>query len=129
MTPMLVTERRLVAAVSSFAPQDGAAEKEDEVLSVWLTRLESCLEAHPLKTASGLREFHPVGRETQRAAETISTSRSAWERRWRDLEPSRRLAKSFENQVMLLVFGKLNAGKSSLCNFLADRFRAHGQSV
>ena len=30
---------------------------------------------------------------------------------------------------MLLVFGKFNAGKSSLCNFLASRFAAQGRAV
>lgn len=30
---------------------------------------------------------------------------------------------------MILVFGKVNAGKSSFCNFVAERFAANGEAV
>jgi len=39
------------------------------------------------------------------------------------------LAEAFDDKVMLLIFGKFNAGKSSLCNLLADNFRLQQQSV
>lgn len=54
---------------------------------------------------------------------------NTWDARWAELSPAQSLADTFENKVMLLIFGKFNAGKSSLCNLLADCFRQHGQSV
>ncbi|GEM_PF-4467606 len=42
-----------------------------------------------------------------------------WARQWDLLVPARALAAQFEGQCVLLVFGKFNAGKSSLCNYLA----------
>lgn len=42
-----------------------------------------------------------------------------WARQWDLLAPARALAAQFEGHCVLLVFGKFNAGKSSLCNYLA----------
>ncbi|WP_350029820.1 hypothetical protein [Caballeronia sp. INDeC2] len=34
-----------------------------------------------------------------------------------------------DGEPIVTVIGKFNAGKSSLCNLLADRFAAHGKTV
>ena len=59
----------------------------------------------------------------------LRASQAAWTARWAALQPARTLAARFDDKAMLLVFGKFNAGKSSLCNFLAERFAAHGGPV
>lgn len=53
----------------------------------------------------------------------------AWPRQWAQLAPAQQLADVFDDKVLLLVFGKVNAGKSSLCNFLAERFAAQDEPV
>ncbi|SEM53156.1 50S ribosome-binding GTPase [Pseudoxanthomonas sp. GM95] len=52
-----------------------------------------------------------------------------WQHQWDRLTAARLLAEAFDDTCMLLVFGKFNAGKSSLCNFLADQARAQGAAV
>ncbi|SNX47001.1 50S ribosome-binding GTPase, partial [Acinetobacter puyangensis] len=52
-----------------------------------------------------------------------------WEIKWTELGAAQSLADAFGDKVMLLVFGKFNAGKSSLCNLLAECFRTQGQVV
>ncbi|OUY06208.1 dynamin family protein [Acinetobacter populi] len=52
-----------------------------------------------------------------------------WEIKWTELSATQSLADAFTDKVMLLVFGKFNAGKSSLCNLLAECFRLQGQTV
>jgi hypothetical protein len=53
----------------------------------------------------------------------------AWMQQWSSLEAAQHLADYFDDQALLLVFGKFNAGKSSFCNFLAERFAAHNRNV
>ncbi|MFT4021425.1 MAG: 50S ribosome-binding GTPase, partial [Acinetobacter sp.] len=45
------------------------------------------------------------------------------------LNPAQVLDSTFKEKVILLMFGKFNAGKSSLCNILADCFLHHQQQV
>jgi predicted GTPase len=53
----------------------------------------------------------------------------AWTREWVSLEPAQALAETFDDKILLLVFGKFNAGKSSFCNLIADRFASYGKAV
>lgn len=46
--------------------------------------------------------------------------------RWQDGELARKLSESLSDRLVLLVYGKVNAGKSSLMNFIIDRATAHG---
>lgn len=52
-----------------------------------------------------------------------------WEVKWSELAAAQSVADAFSDKVMLLVFGKFNAGKSSLCNLLAECFDRQGQDV
>ncbi|WP_429299029.1 dynamin family protein [Paraburkholderia sp. GAS199] len=45
------------------------------------------------------------------------------------LHEAESLADSLDSKIILLVFGKFNAGKSSFCNFIAERFAAYGEAV
>ncbi|WP_200242143.1 GTPase [Lamprobacter modestohalophilus] len=45
---------------------------------------------------------------------------------WKDGELGRQFSASKSDQLILLIYGKVNAGKSTLLNFLVERFAAHG---
>lgn len=51
------------------------------------------------------------------------------EQAYQQLASAQNLGEAFEQKVILLLFGKFNAGKSSLCNVLADCFRQAKQTV
>lgn len=53
----------------------------------------------------------------------------SWDAKLDALKPAQSLTATFIDKVMLLIFGKFNAGKSSLCNILADCFRKQQQVV
>lgn len=59
----------------------------------------------------------------------LTTHVSNWDTEWHTFSAAQSVAEVFHDRVMLLVFGKFNAGKSSLCNLLAECFRSHGQTV
>lgn len=52
-----------------------------------------------------------------------------WDVKWSELAAAQSVADAFSDKVILLVFGKFNAGKSSLCNLLAECFDRQGQDV
>ena len=47
-------------------------------------------------------------------------------RHWQDGELARKLSESLSDRLVLLIYGKVNAGKSSLMNFIVDRATAQG---
>ena len=98
-------------------------------LQAWLCELTQALSAHQIGVPASLRPAHALAQQAGKVNHLLATSAQAWAQQWEQLEPARQLAQSFEDSVMLLVFGKFNAGKSSLCNVLADRFAAHGKPV
>ncbi|MES1954164.1 GTPase [Salinisphaera hydrothermalis] len=62
-----------------------------------------------------------AGKEMERQiAATIKDSAQAWDAR----QATRELADLYADKVIFLVFGKVNAGKSSFCNYLASTFPA-----
>ncbi|ARU06713.1 hypothetical protein CCO03_07105 [Comamonas serinivorans] len=97
-------------------------------LDTWLARLTQGLAANRLQPP-GLHRDGELARQVQALNAWIDRQAQAWALQWDELAPAYDLSRRFDGAAMLLVFGKFNAGKSSLCNFLADRFAAQGRAV
>jgi predicted GTPase len=121
-------EQRFIAEVDEFEFIASNVEKILRCLEDWLTRLNSDLESNRL-TCTGLSKRNALAHEASSIDAILRESSQKWAQQWSHLEPAKALADSFDDKVLLLIFGKFNAGKSSLCNFLADRFAAHGKTV
>ncbi|EPF74482.1 dynamin family protein [Acinetobacter rudis] len=94
----------------------------------WRHRFAKQIQDSLLKTTGFIPETalsKQIGDFNQQIIAHIDT----WDAQWAELAPAQSLADAFENKVMFLIFGKFNAGKSSLCNLLADCFRLQGQAV
>ncbi|MFJ3056812.1 dynamin family protein [Herbaspirillum sp. NPDC087042] len=94
----------------------------------WLASLGQALEAGRIDSA-GLRPGSALALRIEAIHRELEEQQRHRQQQWQALAPARALAQHFEGKVMLLVFGKFNAGKSSLCNFLAARFARQGQAV
>jgi GTPase SAR1 family protein len=94
----------------------------------WQTGLRLALAQAGLATV-GLSGGSPLAQQAQCILADLATGEREQAARWASLAPAQALAGRFDDKVMLLVFGKFNAGKSSLCNFLAERFRQQGHKV
>lgn len=124
----LTHEQRFIADVDAF---EFIASELDTILHLledWLARLTSTLQLHRL-TSAGLAVHNPLAMHADAIDSLLRNSMPGWAQQWASLKPAQALAESFDDKVLLLVFGKFNAGKSSFCNFLADRFAAYGKSV
>lgn len=122
-------EQQLMAAADGSAPSQVDLTHAKQVLSEWLGQLTQALSTHPIKLSASLLPTHALALQASGINALLMNSAQGWAQAWEALEPARMLAQSFEDRVMLLVYGKFNAGKSSLCNLLADRFAAHGRPV
>lgn len=83
-------------------------------------------------TALNHKALQPTAFLTQQMSvlhHKITEQIQLWPIKWAELGEAQSLVDTFSDKVMLLVFGKFNAGKSSLCNLLAECFREQGQTV
>lgn len=117
-------------ASATAADQAALAQLHSRLLQLqaWQTALHQNL-GSTLAPVAGLQASHPMAQQAQAIDQQCQDLQTRWAQQWARLQPARSLAQDFEQRVILLVFGKFNAGKSSLCNFLAERFAAHGQAV
>jgi tRNA U34 5-carboxymethylaminomethyl modifying GTPase MnmE/TrmE len=122
-------ELRLIEAADGIELTQVDLTEMTQLLEDWLSALTRALADHRVQRPPSLRDAHVLVHEVNEINELLTTSASDWTRQWALLEPAKLLAQAFDDRVMLLVFGKFNAGKSSLCNLLAERFVAHGRAV
>lgn len=97
-------------------------------MQVWRDSFFQSLEQHELT----LTNFNPQGEIAQyilQIRDWQEHTKQASAIAYTQLSAAQDLMKHFEQRVMLLLFGKFNAGKSSLCNVIAECFRQHHQAV
>lgn len=121
-------EQRFVVEVDTFEFIARDVEQVLHSLDAWLANLGAGLRANRLACA-GLNEHSALAGRAEAINAVLHQRERAWSQQWANLEPAQALADSFDDKALLLVFGKFNAGKSSFCNFLADRFVEHGRAV
>lgn len=121
-------EKTFIKGLESFVfgSQDLSAEQQQ--LESWQTELEAFLQTHKFST-EGLTKKHPLTQVINQFSAQKEQYLPAWAQSKKDLTPALDLAKAFSDKLMFLVFGKFNAGKSSFCNLIADRFAFHKKQV
>jgi GTPase Era involved in 16S rRNA processing len=129
MTEADPEELRLIEAADGIELTQVDLTEMTQLLEDWLSETGQVLADHRLQRPSPLRDTHALVHEVHAVNDLLADSAAEWTRKWALLEPAQLLARAFDDQVMLLVFGKFNAGKSSLCNLLAERFVAHERVV
>jgi tRNA U34 5-carboxymethylaminomethyl modifying GTPase MnmE/TrmE len=122
-------ELQLIESLEALAPRRQDMSEALGRMARWLGALTEAMQSHRLQGQAALDAGHALARQCAQVNAALTSCSATWEQQWHGLAPAQALARSFEDQVMLLVFGKFNAGKSSLCNLLAERFAAHGRSV
>ena len=94
-------------------------------LEQWLADLLNRLE-QPLVASSVLTAESSLAQSLAALQEQKQGYPQKWDAQWEELKPALNMADAFADKLMFLVFGKFNAGKSSFCNLLVDRFVAQG---
>lgn len=121
-------ETALLSAVQSRAGAGPEVNAAIDALQTWRRERLALAAAHPLHEAGLDAQAGParLAAAVVRCLHELSTREAG---QLAALDPARQVAAHFDEQVILLLFGKFNAGKSSLCNLLAARLQAHGLPV
>ncbi|MCC8395152.1 50S ribosome-binding GTPase [Paraburkholderia sp. MMS20-SJTR3] len=121
-------EQRFIAEVDAFDFVAQDIDAQLHALNDWLVKLDADLQATRF-CPDGLHAHHALTVQVDALDALLRDSVPAWTQQWADHQETQALADRFDDEALLLVFGKFNAGKSSFCNFLAERFAAHGRAV
>jgi predicted GTPase len=121
-------EQRFIAEVDAFEFIAHDVGENVRAMENWLAHFGIDLQEKRLIPA-GFRAHSALVTQANAINEVVQRRMRAWADQWKRLEPAHALADSFDQQILLLVFGKFNAGKSSFCNLLAERFASHGKSM
>lgn len=125
---MSSVERQFMDAADAFGIGERNLQPVLQQMHDWLSGLVQALHDSSLKQ-DGLQPDSALARQVQAINANVMAGERRWADQWERLRPAQALAQTFDEKAMLLVFGKFNAGKSSLCNFLAERFQRQGRSV
>jgi hypothetical protein len=121
-------EQLFIAEVDAFDVSTSDVAPALLAMENWRVNCEAELRAMAL-CWSGLSPDHPLAQQADMVNQAATHGIDGWNQQWLRLPPAHGLARSLDEQVVLLVFGKLNAGKSSFCNMLAERFAMSGKTV
>ena len=121
-------EKRFIAAVDTFEPSVQDLSAMLEQLEQWRVSLSQDLELHKMKAAQ-LNPSSALAQQIQVTHSAIDDRIGSWAGQWESLKPAQAFAETFDDKLILLVYGKFNAGKSSFCNFFATRFKAYALPV
>ncbi|MDH5855781.1 dynamin family protein [Lampropedia aestuarii] len=131
LQPLLPSEQALMDCLSQQANAPAAAphprQPIQDQLWDWQTQLHTTLLSQA-PDSGALQAGSALAAQLEKLLQTAQQSPATWHSAWAEAQATRQLAASFDAPLMLLVFGKFNAGKSSLCNFLARRWAAQGWS-
>lgn len=121
-------EAQFLAALAELSIEPIEVTHHVEALNAWRKSLFQTLSAKPI-SCSILAEQHALAEQITAIEQDISQYDHHWEAQWQQRLPAQALARYFDDKLMFLVYGKFNAGKSSFCNFIAERFLAQNHKA
>lgn len=117
-----------IQRLAQYQHNDAVADQVLHDLRAWRSAFAVDLQQQ-MQSAAGFEEHSALQQLHTALNQAVDVQMHSWDAQWAELAPAQSLAEAFDDKVMLLVFGKFNAGKSSLCNLLADTFRLAQQTV
>ncbi len=100
-----------------FVARASQAHADDQQM---LTRLQQLADdLSPRLNLQGLHQHNEVAIEAQCQMIATESQVRHWHSEWQQRQPMRQMSQDFADRFVLLVFGKVNAGKSTLINYLA----------
>lgn len=120
-------EKAFIEALKGFEFLTQRVEADESKLQDWQAALTRALNVQP--SLGKLNRDGHLARQAEGVREVVQLCIKDWGKSWARNQPSAQLAETFGDKAVILVFGKVNAGKSSFCNFIAERFAANGEAV
>ncbi|MDF3201954.1 hypothetical protein P3C29_25000 [Pseudomonas sp. 1912-s] len=93
-------------------------DRRENVLKAQLKKLDDARKTSPWRE-SPLEQRHPLQDMAERCQQGLDSQLDAWIRNVENYERNTSFRKDFDDSLLIFVYGKVKAGKSSLGNYLA----------
>ena len=121
---------RFRQSVRSFGTDFGRVRAgEDRLLETVKGFEQGLQELTSSKSAAGVSPGHETGKLTDQLKSAIKDAIRQWTEQLAKAAPVRGLSEKYEDRAILLVFGKVNSGKSTFVNFLVEELERAGAGV
>ncbi len=118
---MKSSNSKLVQAVDNFAQTfERIAADEEALMEIRDRFINRVISISTVQRDLG--ETNPLNEAGKAIERDLTAAISQWAEEWDAGKTTRELSEQFNDKAILLVFGKVNAGKSSLCNYVASLF-------
>ncbi|HCG5270890.1 TPA: dynamin family protein [Vibrio parahaemolyticus] len=97
------------------------SDKEQDLVAIKSALVAELTQADQF-SGKQINEQHPLFKLATQLKSSIYQGVLSWDAKLEEASPMRALSEQFADRVILLVFGKVNAGKSSFCNYLTNLF-------
>ncbi|HAS8389030.1 TPA: hypothetical protein I7701_19930 [Vibrio vulnificus] len=97
------------------------SDKEQDLVAIKSALVAELTQADQF-SGKQINEQHPLFKLATQLKFSIYQGVLSWDAKLEEASPMRALSEQFADRVILLVFGKVNAGKSSFCNYLTNLF-------
>lgn len=113
--------KQFLALLSDFRQDYQKAADRQDVLMDKKVSFDEALAA-AIDKPLAINHDSSLAKAVEEVRKTISKGMEHWDNKLAESQPMKKLSEQYADRIILLVFGKVNAGKSSFSNFLADFF-------
>ncbi|GAB3129880.1 GTPase [Novispirillum itersonii] len=121
---MMTPEQTFFDSARRFTALRKTVKTQETTLLTQLKALEQRLTE--LSQGNGDTRKDPIADHAEQLYRAIAAEMKEWQEDWEAKSPARSLSATFDDRLIFLVFGKVNAGKSSFLNFFCRRAEACG---
>ncbi|MDN5418268.1 MAG: dGTPase, partial [Acinetobacter sp.] len=111
----------LIASTEAFDQQEQDIILHLNKMHTWHQQLAINLNKQRINPI-GLTSYSQIAQDIAVLNSQLESYLSHWETQLETLHAAQSIADHFDDKIILLIFGKFNAGKSSFCNVLAECF-------
>ncbi|NVO99136.1 50S ribosome-binding GTPase, partial [Photobacterium damselae subsp. damselae] len=113
-----------ITALETFDADFRAVSGKEEALKHKKDVLQETLRQALNVKFSKINHDNKLYQLSEQLKKSVLLSIDEWEQKLEAALPMKALSEQYQDRVIFLVFGKVNAGKSSFCNFLTSQFDA-----
>ena len=113
-----------ITALETFDADFRAVSGKEEALKHKKDALQETLRKALSVKFSKINQDNKLYQLSEQLKKSVLLSIDEWDQKLEAASPMKALSEQYQDRVIFLVFGKVNAGKSSFCNFLTSQFDA-----
>ncbi|HIF9179189.1 TPA: dynamin family protein [Photobacterium damselae] len=118
----MMHRNQFIEALETFDADFRAVSGKEEVLKHKKDALQDTLRQALSVKFSKINQDNKLYQLSEQLKKSVLLSIDEWDQKLEAASPMKALSEQYQDRVIFLVFGKVNAGKSSFCNFLTSQF-------